>query len=435
MAIKRRLERDGNTYIWPRASSEVIYVDVEGNSLTSSECYFFGPNFHKLYPDIRTYRDLYEQWIEPNRSAVVVQSDEGCGLAQTILSFVCRQLTSQGVWTEDLIEHAYTRDLDNPLIRILSIPDDLRLLLPDLTTPFFMSTDSRGRSWYPDRKAQPVDSKWSSHHNYSYKMGSEDFNFYRSLHKSNSELYFGLELEINTKLSAEEIQSIVTDFEPKQEPFFIFKQDASIGGRYQNNLEIVTVPCSPSYLKKNFRVFFKKLRHLAAKKDIQLSSLIEMENVNSNGLHIHVSKDAFLYRFHKNRFITLMNSDRRDNKNFFALLSKRSRYWENSYCFIDSSYRGVRPAYAIKSTRGSSERHSVCHSLAPATIEVRLFSGIPDIEHICSCIEFTEAIFNFTRFNSVSSISNSFIPDFKRWLGKQSRNKYRSLTKRVKQCA
>jgi len=444
MAIKRTMTIEGTKLHWPKDPNENVYVDVAGNILVNSENYLYGPNFANLYPKALTRKGLYDNWLVDNFDKLKSEMDNGISIPRYILMGLYRNRTNDLIKKEldevdisDFEVGKYT--VDQRTFTVTFEDPSLSLIGNAVEVKHVVKRGAETSNWQVTRNLT-VPSPWRSLKNYTYRVSDEEHNFFRTLHKSNDELYFGLELEINTRMTANELQCIVKDVEPKQDLFFVCKSDASIQGRYNRCLELVTVPCTPGYLKKNFRILFKKIEALANKGGGTTSDYIEMSNTEANGLHIHVSKNAFFYKYHMNRFVLLFNSWGTKNKDFIALLSGREGYWNNQYCSPDRIFRGIRPTFAIKEGSGRDglgdrNRHSVCHTIPASTVEVRVFAGIPTQEHVSSCIEATEAIFNFTRFNSVKSVSTGFVPIFKEWLGKQPRSKYRNLTKRLSKCA
>ena len=178
-----------------------------------------------------------------------------------------------------------------------------------------------------------VDSKWRNKINYTFKMNPDQYNFFRKVSKDITYTpMYGLELEVNTLLSTEEIYRIVTEVEPKQEPFFIFKDDASISGKFgaRGNYELVTVPCSYRYLRKAWATFFKKVEDLCKAKGLEVGEVFDTSKSLTNGLHIHVSKDAFYSDHHQRKFMAVFNQWDQTTIDFLARISGRPSYTTNS---------------------------------------------------------------------------------------------------------
>lgn len=275
--------------------------------------------------------------------------------------------------------------------------------------------------------ATGIDVQWIKLHNYSFKMEPEAFGFFRTLSREskNEVTQYGMEVEVSTKLSTKEIQRIVCEVEPVQEPFFIFKSDSSVSGCYRNKIEIVTVPCSRRYLRQNWKIFFEKLQTLCAKRDMNISDVFDCSDDLNNGIHIHVSRSHFLSHFHSRKFVAAWNQWDKTSVDHFTEVSRRKDYRGNQYCQIDRNYEGYTLARRLKRTIHTSGR-SVCHFSSGPTVEVRLFQGIFDVDHIIRCLDHVDAIFEFTDRIGVRCFGRSFIENFKEYVIKND-HKYSSL--------
>jgi hypothetical protein len=261
----------------------------------------------------------------------------------------------------------------------------------------------------PCLPAHSIADRWTKLWNYTYSMEPVEFEFFRRTPKDQpgtrelpGQDTFGLELEISTALSREEIQYIVAEVEPKQKPFFIFKSDGSVNGQYHNLVELVTVPCTPRYLKREFKVFFSKLDKLAQAKGRTLSDYFDTRSNLNNGLHIHVSRDCFMNQVHMKKFLALWNRTDTSLTQFIQRLSGRNSYVNNTYCAPDHGTRNYKNSYLLRSytyqLRGS------CHERKSATVEVRVFQGIFDIEHVCRSIDLVDATVRFTNDAGIKAI-------------------------------
>lgn len=252
-----------------------------------------------------------------------------------------------------------------------------------------------------------------------------------------SKMFFGLELEISTKLSPAELYYVATQVEPKQEPFFYCKHDGSIEGRYGMGFEIVTLPCTPRYLKNAFRVFNKKLEKLTGGK---LGDYIDLNDPSSTGLHIHVSKNSFRHnssyeRLWMNKFSTIWNQWDTQNNEFLTKLSRRkTSLTQMFYCKPHKQMLGKSVAQRL-SNGAFCDSHDDRYSSARETdntVEVRVFQGRFDTDHISYCIELTQAIHEYSRQMSIKDIGRNFKSSFTSWLGSQSG--YRHAKQGVFQC-
>jgi hypothetical protein len=269
------------------------------------------------------------------------------------------------------------------------------------------------RYTHAQRDSSSPTTKWNQIRSYSFKMDSSEYRFYRHLKgECASNVMFGMELEVSTQLDVSEIQAIVTEVEPKQEPFFIFKQDSSITGEFANKVELVTVPCTPKYLKKAWKLFFEKVERLCETKGLELGNVFDVRTTLTNGIHIHVSKDTFLDKLHKRKFVAAWNTTSSSSVvRMLSTVSGRSNYMDNQYCRPDYRFHTPHVARLLK-TRTNGR--ATCHELS-RTIEVRLFQGIVDIKHILRCIETTEAMYYMTaampisKFHSYPDLFQEFI--------------------------
>lgn len=290
-----------------------------------------------------------------------------------------------------------------------------------------------------------VHSRWTEHWNHAKRMDESDFNWFRSVAKENT-VFFGMELEISTKLTTLEIQHIVANVEPKQEPFFIFKQDSTITGKYDHMLELVTVPATPRYLRKNWKIFFSKLEKLCAAKGKSISDFVDTSETLGNGLHIHVSKDNFLGTTHMNKFMTAWHQWDRDATGIIGEVARRpSDYTTGRWCKVSNAYKGTQGKKTTATSLPKFERQRAQRSLAmrlkgltdddkyvtahtrnAATVEVRVYQGIFDIKHIMQCISFTEAMFEYCQNIGYSGFDANFAPKFTQFV--QSKRKFAALT-------
>lgn len=280
-----------------------------------------------------------------------------------------------------------------------------------------------------ETNSSPVrETRWNKFHNYTFKMDSDEFQFFRRTPKcltTDDETMFGVELEICTKLHPKEIQYIVTDVEPRQQPFFIMKHDGSITGRYANKIELVTVPCTPRYLRQEFRKFFKKIEGLAALKGKTISHYFDTATDLNNGIHIHVSRDSFTSLTHSRKFMSVWQMQDRNTSQFLQSISRRPRPLDDSgYCRPLLGLRDKSVSYKLRHAdrEFSRERHTTVNCSNRTTLEVRLFQGIFDLTHLLRCIEVVELTVMFCRdaslgvFVSSKSKPSSFAREFKQYL-------------------
>jgi hypothetical protein len=257
--------------------------------------------------------------------------------------------------------------------------------------------------------------------NYTYKP---EYKF-MSMPKENTQCYFGLELEVNSKVPWSDIHRAMTSMVPVQEAFIFAKQDGSITGQFNNCYEIVSHPMTPRRMRIEFTTLFKKLERLVADNGLEWKQVFDMETM-STGIHVHVSKGSFtpLSRTHKKKFMMLWNNSSPAISDFTAKLACRTLKG-NSYVKPASNYAGRSLAWMLKEGK-NSERHSSCNE-TPSTVEVRAFRGQPSLASVRHAIDTTEAMLRFTEQMPNSQLNRHFPHHFKAWLGKQNKNSYRNL--------
>tara|TARA_R110000851_G_scaffold12862_6_gene44325 strand:- start:5312 stop:6658 length:1347 start_codon:yes stop_codon:yes gene_type:complete len=257
--------------------------------------------------------------------------------------------------------------------------------------------------------------------NYTYKP---EYKF-MTMPKEQTECYFGLELEINTKIPWVDIHRAMTTVLPIQEDFIFAKQDGSIDGKFNNSYEIVSHPMSPRRMRSEFTTLFKKIERIVADKGLEWSDVFDTDTT-STGIHIHVSKGSFtpLSRTHKKKFMMLWNTSSPAISKFTSKLACRDLK-SHRYAKHSSSYSGRSLAWMLTEGK-NSDRHSACNE-TPNTVEVRAFRGQPTVASIRHAIDTTEAMLRFTEQAANSQLSRHFPYHFMTWLGKQNRNSYRNL--------
>jgi hypothetical protein len=257
--------------------------------------------------------------------------------------------------------------------------------------------------------------------NYTYKP---EYKF-MAMPKEQTECYFGLELEVNSKVPWSDIHRAMTSMVPVQEAFIFAKQDGSISGQFNNCYEVVSHPMSPRRMRVEFTTLFKKLERLVADKGLEWKEVFDM-GTTTTGIHVHVSKGSFtpLSRTHKKKFMMLWNNSSPAISDFTAKLACRTLKG-NTYVKPASDYVGRSLAWMLKEGR-NSDRHSSCNETA-STVEVRAFRGQPSLASVRHAIDTTEAMLRFTEQMPNSQLNRHFPRHFKAWLGKQNKNSYRNL--------
>jgi hypothetical protein len=269
----------------------------------------------------------------------------------------------------------------------------------------------------------------------AYNYSPEVFRFY-SLPKEKTKRYFGLELEINTEIPWLELQKVLLEVEPKQEDFLYAMHDGSIGGDMTYRYELVTHPMTPRRMRKEFTTLFSKLEKLLTPKGKKLSEVFNCNN-HTTGLHIHVSRDAFLgsTRTHLNKFSMIWNSQIPSMIKFASSIAGRN-ILGHQYCAPSHDYVGRTLAWRLKNEH-TSGRYVACNPTTN-TIEVRAFKGKPTLSNVLCCIDSVEALLDFTGQAPYSVFNRHFSRSFYGWLKTQNKTRYRTLRSKLKenaQCA
>jgi hypothetical protein len=262
-----------------------------------------------------------------------------------------------------------------------------------------------------------------------YKYTPEKLSFLRGEKEPKGwTMYFGVEIEVSSKISPAELQYIVTNIEPVQEPFFYHKHDGSIQERsgFNHNYEIVTFPMSYKFIKHEFEVLFKKLEKWKDKELFKWGS--------DTGLHIHVSNNSFTSKLHRNKFAALWNQHGVTGRKFIETIGGRPF---NAYCEPFSDHYGRTNSYKLKygayAPGHNNTRRAACRR-TNATSEVRIFAGGFDLEHIKYCLEAVHAMHVYSDKVPIGMVSSpSFPPHFTEWLSTEPR--YKRLQKELKVCA
>lgn len=271
----------------------------------------------------------------------------------------------------------------------------------------------------------------------------EQYIYFKSDREKNNQTYFGLELEVNSRLPWHELERVMTEVQPKQEPFMYAKSDSSIGGIHNNCYEIVTHPMTPKRMRKEFKVFFGKLNTLMESRGYTTDQLFDM-NSATNGIHIHISRTAFestrhtdtrlrMRRTCRNRigkFAALFNRPEQTYVSFIEGLAKRD-ITHNQYCRASSYFEGRRTSYLVRNHDATHERYQACNLNNSQTVEVRVFKGTPTLDHILYCIDTVEALLDFSFNMPYSKLNTRIKSSFSKWLANQPNYKYKTMRKEL----
>jgi hypothetical protein len=213
---------------------------------------------------------------------------------------------------------------------------------------------------------------------YSYKPSPK---YFRTGNENTDSLFFGIELEVERKNSHDIRHGEMA--EKIENGHWYFKNDGSL----TDGFEIVTHPLTFNYIKQSENQFEESLVELS-------NNGYNSYNANTCGMHIHLTKKCFstwhLYRFLK--FFV-------ENKEFIVAISQRKldklKKWANIEDDNDNEL-----IYKAKKKSGNSERYVAVNLRNNATVEIRIFRGTLNFNSFMKNIEFTHAVFMYTKENS-----------------------------------
>ena len=224
--------------------------------------------------------------------------------------------------------------------------------------------------------------------------------------KTKDSLFLGIELEVerheSTKRQSDMAREIVNDC-------LYFKKDGSL----DSGFEIVTHPMTINYIQQHKIDIFKTTL------DKLISNNYRSYDSSTCGMHIHLTKKAFgtwqLYRFIK--FFV-------DNRDFVTSISQRKIEALDRWATIDNDDESAI-IYKAKKKYGNSRRYVAINLQNDKTIELRIFRGTLNYQSFMKNIEFTYALFNFTR-----DVKDTSLEQFKEYINQSS--EYTMLKKFIK---
>lgn len=230
-------------------------------------------------------------------------------------------------------------------------------------------------------------------------------------------VHVGVELELSTDYGIRQLIDACSEL------FFIAKQDSSITGKKLNRMELVTVPASFKYLKKQYAHWFNNLDYRN----------FDCTTETNNGMHVHIDRLAFDDDYHIRNFCWFINNPA--NTPFIVAMSDRgSLEAMRSYTpFLQFPNNSTRTT-AFKSCHRLLDGHRGATNLKNGwanakTVEVRIFRGIVSYAAIVKNLEFVESLFHFTQ--SLRSYRELSLGCYIKWLFNTPPNKYSILKKFV----
>lgn len=223
---------------------------------------------------------------------------------------------------------------------------------------------------------------------YSYKP-CPDYKLSKEI-KTNSTLFFGLELEVeNTrgKIDNNDMASQIND------DTCYCKHDGSIS----DGFEIVTHPVTWNWYKDNIKYFDDMLDNLTE------NGFTSYEK-GTCGIHIHMSKSAFT-TLHLFKFLKIFYED----QNFQTLykISQRTVKSTQSPCQWGkcSEKQTIKDQIIKAKEKYNMNRYTAVNLQNSKTVEIRIFRGTLNKASFHKNFEFLKSLYEYTLIESVSKIS------------------------------
>jgi hypothetical protein len=203
----------------------------------------------------------------------------------------------------------------------------------------------------------------------------------------NNPTLFGVELEVSTDYT---IRTLVDKCET---PFFIGKQDSSISGSCDNEIELVTCPMS-----YNAQVYH--WTKLLSSCDMEM---FDTSRNTGNGMHIHCSPQVWTNEEHRKNFMWFFANPA--HKHFLLTFSQRT----------EESFRGYSPTPEITTDDKQMAFTNVADFIRRSrgvvnlsnkgTLEVRLFKGIVSLADVVKNLTFVKTLIEFTKDKNYTEVT------------------------------
>jgi len=208
--------------------------------------------------------------------------------------------------------------------------------------------------------------------------------------------YYGVELEVIRRKTAP--SDVKAQIEKDLDGHVFIKRDGSVRANGFNNagFEIVSVPATFRAHKELWQKFFSEKGS---------ARFLRSWSTGVCGIHIHISRIAFTPP-HLARFIAFINSTK--TRKFVEDVAGRSG---NSYCKYTGDWTFAR---VFKDLKGrDSEKYRAVNLMHEQTVEVRIFKGNVRKAGFFKCLEFVDAVFNYTKTCSYRNVS---VDGFLEWM-------------------
>lgn len=226
---------------------------------------------------------------------------------------------------------------------------------------------------------------------------------------ANNTYYMGIEIELED--AATTINDTIHMF-----PFLWAKTDSSLG---RAGVEVVSMPATLEAWNNDGVIDWSRWDrevHQSVRNDGQYGS---------NGIHIHVSRSAFLKAngrrsaSHLYRFMQFIQNHESTIQQFAGRTGNEYCYWNMADDMVERIDNALKP--------GSGDRYRPINVQNADTIELRFFDGRSEPDFILAALQFVHAVVEYTRTLSIKSkVSWSA---FVRWVS--TRNEYAMLYSRL----
>jgi len=260
-------------------------------------------------------------------------------------------------------------------------------------------------------------------HDYGYKPDPIFF----QLPEEETDLFFGIELEIDTEEGEEIPDKMVEELTRIKEIYL--KYDSSLS---DEGVEIVTHPLSYKYFRKKF-----PLQEIC---NISIENGYISHDTNTCGLHVHISKKHFGEYDSSNdspeceanigKFILFFESHWQELIKFSRRSIRSLERWANRYNDVNIIEEKDEKKIC-QTAKCFSGRYFAVNLKNEHTIEVRIFKGTLNPNTIIATIQLLQVILDFTKKNNLEKVRTI---NFKKLVSKSvNRRRYPELNNYCKE--
>lgn len=227
---------------------------------------------------------------------------------------------------------------------------------------------------------------------------------------------YGVELELATDHGEHALIDAQGD-----DPFLILKHDGSVSGKGLNKIELVTKPMDLRSHRRRWAKFLSNFYNA----EKQTYDKFDCSKTTSNGMHVHVDREAFLDKDHVRRFAYMFAHP--DNYDFLFAISERNSGDLSSWARFPSYNTVTKDKHIFMycvSDMESNGKYSVVNFNKSKTIEVRMFKGLVSYATVLKNLEFVDSFLEYTR---TSSQFSSTLERYVTWLHSLPESRYKVL--------